>query len=158
VRDCEPLHREGACLGEGFFLRVNTQEAYIDIPTKVDDWDLSHEAGVAAALWLGPPECPITAVPCGPRPDIPVSTEAGLLALPGLVSAHFDIPQLAQTEGDILGRVTTRLNSGIAVVTPAHFVRNLIHNEPVAEELQDRERVSLPRVGTATQDVVSGDG
>jgi hypothetical protein len=80
----------------------------------------------------------------GPRPDIPVSTEAGLLALPGLVSAHFDIPQLAQTEGDILGRVTTRLNSGIAVVTPAHFVGNLIHSEPVAEELQDRERVSLP--------------
>jgi hypothetical protein len=39
-----------------------------------------------------------------------------------LVSAHFDIPQAAETEGDVLGRVITRLNAGMAVVTP-HPVR-----------------------------------
>lgn len=278
---------EARATGENFFLRVNTKDAYIDIPTKVDDWHLSHEADVAAVLWLGPPECPITAVPLdqfidssyryqgasdlpiasviaqaggqrvmvghevsfvglfsqhagmlrnlpiarfgavsrlpaepiqverpggriqevegylvesqswgghsgspafwywpvanvrfvpdprpqegdraarrragqyGPRPDIPISMEAGFLALLGLVSAHFDIPTEAQTHGDVLGRVTTRLNSGIAVVTPAHFIRRLVKSEPVMEELQERGRGSLPQGGIATQDVVSGDG
>jgi hypothetical protein len=83
------------------------------------------------------PDCPITWAPMNPRGgrlDQPSRVE-GLQLADTVASATFAafepdqfIPRQAQTEGDILGRVATRLNSGIAVVTPAHFVRNLIES------------------------------
>jgi hypothetical protein len=235
--------------GRSVYLRANTQDSYVDVPTNPDDWYVSDEADVAAQRWLGPAECTITSVPfdqfvdedyryrggqdfpgmrelggqvvtvgheiffvglfsqhagrlrnlpivrfgniCRPPlepiavklsddptnesvteitgylvearswgghsgspafwyfpgvhaqfvPDprvrnmdrnerrrrglaadseIPLSREMGVLALLGLVSAHFGIKQEAQTEGDIFGRVVTDINAGIAVVTPAH--------------------------------------
>ena len=59
----------------------------------------------------------------------------GILALLGLVSAHFDIQQEARTEGDVLyGRIVTGINAGIAVVTPAHYIRRLLEREDVVED------------------------
>jgi hypothetical protein len=52
----------------------------------------------------------------------------------GLVSGHFDIEQHAQTSGDILGSITTAINSGIAIVTPAEAVRELLWRDDVVEE------------------------
>ena len=61
-------------------------------------------------------------------------TEAfGLL---GLVSGHFNIEQLAQTTGDIFGSITTAINSGIAIVTPAEAVRELLWRDDVVEDRQ----------------------
>lgn len=65
---------------------------------------------------------------------IPISHEAAVIALLGLVSAHFDIPQTAEIEGDVMGRVTTRGNAGIAVVTPAHVISDLLQREDVVAE------------------------
>lgn len=249
--------------GRQLYLRVNTKDSYVDVPTDPDDWYVSDEADVAAQRWLGPSECTITSVPLdqfvdedyryrggkdfpGMRelggqlvrvghevffvslfsqhagklrnlpivrfgnisrpplepvaiklsddpadesvteingylvearswgghsgspafwyypgvqahfiPDprvqnmdrnerrrkglsadsqIPLSREMGILALLGLVSAHFGIKQEARTEGDILGRVITDINAGIAVVTPAHYIRRLLEREDVVED------------------------
>lgn len=66
--------------------------------------------------------------------QIPLSQEMGILALLGLVSAHFGIKQVARTEGDIFGRVITDMNAGIAIVTPAHYIRRLLSREDVVED------------------------
>ena len=65
------------------------------------------------------------------QPDAEVS---GFL---GLVTGHFDIEQQAQTIGDITGSITTAINSGIAIVTPAEMVRQLLHRPDVKD---DRKR------------------
>jgi hypothetical protein len=54
----------------------------------------------------------------------------------GLVSGHFDIEQQAQTSGDIFGSITTAINSGIAIVTPAEAVRELLWRDDVAQDRQ----------------------
>ncbi len=51
----------------------------------------------------------------------------------GLVSGHFDIDQEAKTVGDVQGSITTGINSGIAVVTPAEAVRELLMREDVVD-------------------------
>jgi hypothetical protein len=52
----------------------------------------------------------------------------------GLISGHFDIDQMARTAGDIDGTITVAINSGIAVVTPAEAVRELLWREDVLED------------------------
>jgi hypothetical protein len=54
----------------------------------------------------------------------------------GLVSGHFDIEQQARTSGDIFGSITTAINSGIAIVTPAEAVRELLWRDDVVEDRQ----------------------
>lgn len=254
---------EARASGQQAYLRVNTLESYVDIPTSPDNWHFAHDADVALAYWLGPVECVITAVPIDQfvdadyryrgsadlpvadkmreaggqsvdvghevffvglfsqhagrkrnlpiartgsvarrpiepvtvqrsdgsteeleaylvearswgghsgspvfwyypiaevtfvpdptplpanpkvrramgipehRPQIPISREGGLLALLGLVTAHFDIPQEARPRGDDFSTFEMRLNSGIAVVSPAHKIRELIETEAVQEE------------------------
>jgi len=74
--------------------------------------------------------------------QIPVSREYGILALLGLVTAHFDIERDARTPGDeFFGRVVTSVNAGIAVITPAHFIRELIQGENATEQVEKH----LPR-------------
>jgi hypothetical protein len=75
---------------------------------------------------------------------IPVSVPQHIIALMGIVSAHFDIPREAKAEGDVLGKVITEINAGIAVVTPAHYIKRLIDSEEVrAEAAQYREQREL---------------
>jgi len=47
------------------------------------------------------------------------------IAFLGLVSAHYDIPTLAETTEELPGRVSTRLNAGISAITPSHFILEL---------------------------------
>ena len=60
--------------------------------------------------------------------------------LMGVVSGHFEIPQSAVTTEVILETIETRLNSGIAIVTPADTIRNLIMREDVVEDRSDQVR------------------
>lgn len=252
------------------YLRVNTKDSYIDVPTDPDDWYVSDEADVAAARWSGPAECTFASVPldqfvdetyryqggqdiplmanAGGQPvmvghevffvglfsqhagrlrnlpivrfgnvsraplepiavrlsddpadesvteingylvealswggnsgspafwyypgvqahfipdprvtnmdrnerrrmnltadsEIPLSREMGVLALLGLVSAHFGVLQEAKVEGEVYGRIMTNVNAGMAVVTPAHYIRRLLDREDVRENVaEDRER------------------
>lgn len=70
---------------------------------------------------------------------LPLGTVQGLL---GLVSAHFGTPQKAEITGDIIdkeaGAIETELNTGIAAVTPSHYISELLFREDV---VADRERV-----------------
>jgi hypothetical protein len=86
---------------------------------------------------------------------MPVSREMTVFALLGLVSAHFDIPQVAKTEGDVLGSITTPLNAGIAVVTPAEAIRQLLLREDVVKEREEHHRTDVPK---AAFDIAQGPG
>jgi hypothetical protein len=64
----------------------------------------------------------------------------------GLVSGHFDITQAAETTGDIDGTITVAINAGIAVITPAEAVRELLWRDDVLEDrLQDIEAAKKAR-------------
>ncbi len=273
--------------GRQLYLRVNTKDSYVDVPTNPDDWHVSDEADVAAVRWLGPSECTITSVPLDqfigedyryhgakdlagaaelhkaggqlvevghevffvglfsqhagkrrnlpivrfgnisrpplelvavkltddpsdesvteitgylvearswgghsgspafwywpavqavfvpdprvqamPRNDrrrkglsadseIPLSREFGVLALLGLVSAHFDIEKEARTAGDVYGKILMDINAGIAVVTPAHFIRRLLERDDVVEENAKYGGRPAPELA-ATFDIYSG--
>lgn len=64
----------------------------------------------------------------GPKQRFP---HTGLL---GLVSAHFDIEQKAHGTGDMPAEIRTAINSGIAVVTPASKIIELLEREDVVDE------------------------
>jgi len=59
--------------------------------------------------------------------------EAHVSGFMGLVSGHYEIPMKAETKGDILGEIQTQLNSGIAMVTPADAVKQLLMREDVVK-------------------------
>lgn len=59
-----------------------------------------------------------------------------LIGFLGVISGHFSILQQAEATGDVFGEISVALNSGIAVVTPAGAVRELLWREDV---LEDRE-------------------
>jgi len=44
----------------------------------------------------------------------------------GLVSAHYEIPREAKVVGDVVGKIETDINAGIAVITPAEAIRQLL--------------------------------
>ncbi len=72
----------------------------------------------------------------------------------GLVSAHFDIPQEATIRGDLdYGTITTKLNAGMAVVTPAHFIRRLLDRDDVREHAEEY-RAGHELQPAATMDVL----
>lgn len=92
---------------------------------------------------LKPVELPAEAGASGP---VLVPMPMQNTALLGLVSGHFDIRQAAETTGDVLGVVTTPINAGITVVTPAHDIASLLDREDVVAERMERDddaRLSL---------------
>jgi len=56
-----------------------------------------------------------------------------LTSFMGLISGHYDISKEAQKTGDILGEIQVKLNSGIALVTPAEAVTQLLMREDLME-------------------------
>jgi hypothetical protein len=72
--------------------------------------------------------------------------ESELINFLGLVSGHFDIAQTAETTGDVDGTITVAVNAGIAVVTPAEAVRELLCRDDVVEDrMQDHEAAKKAR-------------
>ncbi len=70
-----------------------------------------------------------------------------LISFLGILSGHYDIPQKAKTQGDILGEVQTDLNSGIAFVTPAAALVELLERGDVVkhrDSLQENARKGIP--------------
>jgi hypothetical protein len=87
---------------------------------------------------------------------VSVSRETYFFAVMGLVSAHFDIPTEAELTGDVLGSVKTPVNSGIAVVTPAHFIRTLLDRDDVRHQAEEFRRLYDPSA-PATMDILSAE-
>lgn len=63
--------------------------------------------------------------------------DAEVIAFLGLVTGHFDIDQIAGKVIGVDAKVSVAINSGIAVVTPAECVKELLSR---ADVLKDRER------------------
>jgi hypothetical protein len=87
--------------------------------------------------------------------QVPGQKEGALL---GLVSAHFDIERLAKTQGDIQGSVRTGVNAGIAVVTPAEAIRELLMREDVVADRNERATKGEHRKPSATFDSAMASG
>ena len=61
----------------------------------------------------------------------------------GLVSGHFDVPKELKTTGEYsqyLGKIEAEINAGIAFVTPAEAIRQLLMREDLLEERQRRKK------------------
>jgi hypothetical protein len=54
--------------------------------------------------------------------------------LMGLVSGHYDIKREAEKTGEYYGEVQFAMNSGIAIVTPAQAIKNLLVREDIVKE------------------------
>jgi hypothetical protein len=124
--------REGYLVESGSFGGHNGSPVFwAQPPAQVDTTDPA----------LGPHRNNRTAGRAG---NIPASDPQPIIALMGIVSAHFDIPREANTEGDLLAKVITEINAGLAVVTPAHYIKRLINSEHVrAEAARYREQREL---------------
>jgi hypothetical protein len=82
------------------------------------------------------------------------------IALLGLVSGHFDIPREAKDETDLtIKDVITDINSGIAIVTPAENLRELLmDNEEVVKDRQRRALAEKKKRPVATPDLLRSVG
>jgi len=88
---------------------------------------------------------------------MPFGTVQGFL---GLVSAHFGTKEEAEITGDIVadkkaGKIETRLNTGIAAVTPSHYIYELLFREDVVEDREERRKIIEKSNNLPTMD--SGD-
>jgi len=87
-------------------------------------------------------------MPKRPRPpeQMTVMVSRGWVnALLGFVSGHYDIPTSAQGDDDI----ETALNSGIAVVTPAENIMELLKRDDVVKDRKDRATTITEPTATA---------
>jgi hypothetical protein len=61
----------------------------------------------------------------------------------GLVSGHYDAPKRLETTGEYseyLGEIKAEINTGIAFVTPAEAIRQLLMREDLLGERQERKK------------------
>ena len=101
------------------------------------------------AIRLGPaqPTSPLALVQRTPQPErLNVLIGRGwAIALLGLVSGHYGIPTKAKNED-----IETEINAGIAVVTPAENIRELLMSDEMKEAR--RQRAAKEKEPTATAD------
>ena len=63
-----------------------------------------------------------------------------LYRMPWIAIGHYDIERKAKTQGDILGSIYTHLNAGIAVITPAWRIKELLMRDDVVEARESKRR------------------
>jgi hypothetical protein len=70
---------------------------------------------------------------------LPMGTIQGFM---GLVSAHYEIPVKARTEGDVLGEIRTGINAGMGIITPSHYITELLQrHDMVADRAYRRKEI-----------------
>jgi hypothetical protein len=102
-----------------------------------DQTTFEAEAYLAEAVaWGGQSGSPVLGVtPLWPQmtgapgPFVPFH----IRALIGLVTGHYQIPVQSEIEGGVVGSVKTNLNSGMALVTPAYAITELLMRDDVSE-------------------------
>lgn len=71
----------------------------------------------------------------------------------GLISGHYPIVEKAQTTGDILGEVQIAQNSGIATITPAIAVTDLLMREDFVEYRKEIKKTAESKRSFPTLDM-----
>jgi hypothetical protein len=105
---------------------------------------------IIAPRWKPAPESKLILPPDAPRPErIDVMFGRGwAIALLGLVSGHYDIPTKAKNED-----IETALNAGIAIVTPAENIKELLMRDDLVEDRT--RRAAQDKEPAATADYAS---
>ena len=70
----------------------------------------------------------------------------------GLVSAHYEIPVAAKTKGDILGEIRTGINAGMGIITPSHYITELLQRNDVIEDRAQRRKEIQKQKDVPTMD------
>jgi len=70
----------------------------------------------------------------------------------GLVSAHYEIPVKAKTEGDILGEIRTGINAGMGIITPSHYITELLQRNDVIKDRAQRSKEIQKQKDVPTMD------
>src|SRR6266436_3303682 len=79
--------------------------------------------------------------PAPERVDVMVSRGCWVIGLLSLVSGHFDIPTEAKDKQKrTIEEVTTELNAGIAITTPAENIKELLMRPDVIEERKEQTK------------------
>ena len=90
----------------------------------------------------------------GNKLDIPVHIELSwATSFMGLVSGHYDIAKEAQTTGEYYGHIQTELNSGVAIVTPAIAVTELLMREDLVQYRKKLRDIAESKRPTPTLDI-----
>jgi hypothetical protein len=107
---------------------------------------------------------------------LPATRHAGMLATPsvegpvddesiaravmprlfGLISAHFNIPTDVKVTGDFFGSAVAPVNAGIAVVTPAQKIIDLLMEEELVEDRDKAAREQEEQRPAAEPDTANG--
>lgn len=74
----------------------------------------------------------------------------------GLVSGHLDQWEEARVEGDILGSVRARANSGVGVVIPSEYIRETLELEELVEDRKRSDAEAEARAPTTRLDGPDG--
>lgn len=91
----------------------------------------------------------------GDKLSIPIATNlVWHTRFMGLVSGHYDIEQEAKTSGDILGKIQYGLNSGIAFVTPAEAIIQLLMRDDMRRHRGKLKEIAESKRPTPTLDTV----
>ena len=85
---------------------------------------------------------------------IDLSWETGFM---GLISGHYPIVEKAQKRGDILGDIRVELNSGIATVTPAIAVTELLMREDFVEYRKEIKGIAESKRPFPTLDIAKAE-
>jgi len=113
-------------------------------------WLYDHDIqATVLAQGFTPPKSSVLELPQRRNDPIPIRVtvaRAFAASLLGIVSGHYDIPTKAKDADDI----ETALNAGIAVVSPAENIRELLMRDDVVEDRKRRN--ARKQVPTATPD------
>jgi hypothetical protein len=116
-------------------------------------WHFEYNITAAlTAMRAQTPQSPLALSSRAPEPErVNVMISRGwATALLGLVSGHYDVPTKSKDE-----RVETLLNAGIAIITPAENIRELLMREDVVEH---RNRVAEEENESAATADFASDG
>jgi hypothetical protein len=80
---------------------------------------------------------------------LPMGIVQGLM---GLVSAHYEIPVKARTRDDVLEEIRTGVNAGMGIITPSHYITELLERHDVIEDRAQRRKEIQKQTDVPTMD------
>ncbi len=112
--------------------------------------EYNFSALIKAELWQEQSQIVLTPSPPPQKVEVKVAT-GWVIGFLGLISAHFDIEAKAKKFDDVI----TAINAGIAAITPAENIRELLMSDEMKDDRRNRLEEMKRSEPVATADFVS---